>query len=257
MTRTQLNWMLLIVLVALAGLTLAMERDSSKPNFEIMPDMAHSVPYDSFAPNPNFYDGKTLQPPIPGTIARGEQPLYYNATPEDAIRAGEELHNPCSATDEAALARGAKVFAVYCAPCHGGAGRGDGLVAQRGFPPPPSFHADRALTMKDGQMFHVVTYGFGNMPSYAAQVSREDRWKAILHIRDLQRKEAAAAQSQAAAPAVPAEPVAPAASAEPAAPPVPSAPAVPAAPATGTIEIPAPVQPAPVEPNVTAPGVSQ
>lgn len=242
MTRTQLNWMLLIVLVALACLTLAMERDSSKPNFEIMPDMAHSVPYDSFAPNPNFYDGKTLQPPIPGTIARGEQPLYYNATPEDAIRAGEELHNPCSATDEAALARGAKVFAVYCAPCHGGAGRGDGLVAQRGFPPPPSFHADRALTMKDGQMFHVVTYGFGNMPSYAAQVSREDRWKAILHIRDLQRKEAAAAQNQAAAPAEPAAPVAP---------------AVPAAPATGTIEIPAPVQPAPVEPNVTAPGVSQ
>ena len=234
--------MLLIVLVALACLTLAMERDSSKPNFEIMPDMAHSVPYDSFAPNPNFYDGKTLQPPIPGTIARGEQPLYYNATPEDAIRAGEELHNPCSATDEAALARGAKVFAVYCAPCHGGAGRGDGLVAQRGFPPPPSFHADRALTMKDGQMFHVVTYGFGNMPSYAAQVSREDRWKAILHIRDLQRKEAAAAQNQAAAPAEPAAPVAP---------------AVPAAPATGTIEIPAPVQPAPVEPNVTAPGVSQ
>ena len=242
MTRTQLNWMLLIVLVALAGLTLAMERDSSKPNFEIMPDMAHSVPYDSFAPNPNFSDGKTLHPPIPGTIARGEQPLYYNATPEDAIRAGEELHNPCSATDEAALARGAKVFAVYCAPCHGGAGRGDGLVAQRGFPPPPSFHADRALTMKDGQMFHVVTYGFGNMPADAVQVSREDRWKAILHIRDLQRKEAAAAQNQAAAPAEPAAPVAP---------------AVPAAPATGTIEIPAPVQPAPVEPNVTAPGVSQ
>lgn len=96
--------------------------------------------------------------------------------------------------------------------------------------------------MKDGQMFHVVTYGFGNMPSYAVQVSREDRWKAILHIRDLQRKEAAAAQNQAAAPAEPAAPVAP---------------AVPAAPATGTIEIPAPVQPAPVEPNVTAPGVSQ
>ncbi len=232
MTRTQLNWLLFAVLVVMAGFTLAMGRDPSRPNYEIMPDMAHSVPYDAFAPNPNFPDGKTLQPPVPGTISRDEQPFYYEATPEDALRAGEELLNPFTSEDQDALQRGARVFGIFCAPCHGGAGRGDGLVTQRGFPPPPSFFNEGLLAMKDGQMFHALTHGVRNMPSYAAQISPDDRWKVILHLREMQKREATAlaaapqqitnatATPELVAPEVPAP--APQAAPVPAEPPAPS-----------------------------------
>ncbi len=69
------------------------------------------------------------------------------------------------------------------------------MVAKRGFPPPPSLVLEHAIKMKDGQMFHVATLGQGNMPGHAAQISRDDRWHVINHIRtlqaDAQRKSAA------------------------------------------------------------------
>jgi putative heme-binding domain-containing protein len=91
-------------------------------------------------------------------------------------------------------------------PCHGAVGNGDGPVAMHGFPPPPSFASESSLKMSDGRMFHVVTFGQSylpekNMPGYAAQISAEDRWKAILHVRALQetavRKAAAEQLTQA------------------------------------------------------------
>src|SRR5262249_46448608 len=82
--------------------------------------------------------------------------------------------------------RGGAVFANFCQVCHGPLGQGNGPVTQGGFPPPASLSADRAVRMKDGQMFHVLTYGQGNMPSFNAQLSQADRWSAILYIRLLQ-----------------------------------------------------------------------
>ena len=83
---------------------------------------------------------------------------------------------------------GALVYANYCLLCHGPAGKGDGPLAVRGVPPPPSLLADHAQQMKDGQLFHVLTYGQGNMAPYASQLSREDRWGVILHVRALQQQ---------------------------------------------------------------------
>lgn len=215
--RNFLNMALLAAIIVTAVLTLAMRRDTSQPNYMFLPEMVYSVAYDAFAPNPVFADGQTLQTPIPGTIARGQIPLHYAATPEDALRAGAELPNPFAAPTgenaaqqrQAYLDRGAQVFRSFCIPCHGPSGAGDGPVTRRGFPPPPSLTAERAVNMKDGQMFHVLTYGQGNMASYAAQVSPEDRWKVILHVRGLQHAAAAAqarAQAQAAQPDVQPQP---------------------------------------------------
>lgn len=161
--------------------------DTEKPNYEFLPGMLYSIPYDTFAENDHFPDGKTLQAPIPGTIPRGYMPLLYAATPEDAIRAGEEMESPLDPEVDHSQ-RGAKIYATFCIPCHGASGVGDGLVAKRGYPPPPSIHAENSMNMKDGQLFHIITYGQGNMPAYAAQVSPDDRWKAILHLRSLQEK---------------------------------------------------------------------
>jgi mono/diheme cytochrome c family protein len=192
----RLNVALLVAFVLSIASLWVFQTDDRRPNVEFFPDMAHSPRYAAFAPNPNFADGQTLQMPPPGTIARGHRPLGYAATPEDAARAGRELTNPVAPGDESVLARGEKVFETFCTPCHGAGARGDGLVAQRGFPPPPSLLADKAVALADGQIFHILTYGQNNMASYASQISREDRWRVIRYVRSLQ-----ATAQKAAAPA--------------------------------------------------------
>lgn len=186
MNRSRLNFALALALLAVLGLHWALRPAPAERNFEALPGMVRSVPAEAFSENAVFADGKTLQPPPAGTIARGLLPLRYRATPEDAVRAGAELSNPFPAAARA-LARGKVVYDTYCAVCHGASGKGDGTVAQRGFPAPPSLLADKARGLRDGQVFHILTWGQGNMPSYAAQTTREDRWKAVLWVREIQK----------------------------------------------------------------------
>jgi mono/diheme cytochrome c family protein len=193
MSRTTLNLLLLALLALIAAADWTVTWNAATPNAEFLPEMARSVPYDSFSANRVFADGKTLRTPIEGTIPRGFLPLQYQAAERDFVRAGEELRNPYSPEDTEIAAQGAEQFRRKCLPCHGAGGLGDGPVAQRGYPPPPSLLAENALSLADGQMFHIITYGKGNMPSHAAQISREHRWKVILHIRSLQAKDKATA----------------------------------------------------------------
>jgi mono/diheme cytochrome c family protein len=198
MGRAVLNGFLLVAVVISVMASWLLSSDAAKPNFEFLPQMAHAPRYNAFAPNPNFADGSTLQRPEPGTIPRGHMPLHYAATPLDALRAGDELTSPLDPQSAQARQRGEFVFANFCAVCHGAGGAGNGPVPQRGYPAPPSLLADHANKMKDGQMFHVLTYGQNNMPSYASQLSREDRWNVVLYLRTLQA--AAPAASPTASP---------------------------------------------------------
>jgi len=181
-TIAKINALLFAVIVLCALGSWFGGRDYSEPNVVFLPEMYYSIPYDSFAPNPNFTDGQTLQTPVHGTIARGFMPLRYEATPDDAARAGRELTNPFSPDDPGVLERGTAVYTSFCLHCHGSGGKGDGLVAKRGFPPPPSLLLENAVNMPEGQMFHVITWGQGNMPGHESQISREDRWKVITYI---------------------------------------------------------------------------
>lgn len=183
------NLLLLVLLAALIGLCWSIKkRDVSQPNYNFVPEaqMVYSPAYDTFSPNPNFVDGSTLRRPPAGTIARGRLPLHYEATLQDAVRAGRELKNPFSEADVSRRERGSFVYTQFCQVCHGPLGQGNGPVTQRGFPPPASLLADRAIQMKDGQMFHVLTYGQGNMPALGSTLTRDDRWSVILHVRLLQ-----------------------------------------------------------------------
>src|SRR5215467_10760448 len=126
----KLNLFLLALLVALVAANLGVSDNPTRRNFEAMPEMVRTIAYKSFSANPNFSDGKTLQLPPEGTIARAERP--QPARP------------------------GSLIYQIYCLPCHGPAGKGDGPVAMRGFPPPPSFMADHALGLTDDQMFQIV-----------------------------------------------------------------------------------------------------
>jgi mono/diheme cytochrome c family protein len=199
MRRRVLNALLLVLFLLLLGANWGLRRGEGRRNLEVFPDMVDAVSAESFAASPLFADGKVLREPPPGTIPRGRPPLHFAATPEDAKRAGRELANPAAA-NAAALARGETVYQSFCLTCHGGQGKGDGPVAQRGFPAPPSLLAPNALGLADGQMFHILTWGQGNMPSYASQVDREDRWKVILYVRSLQKSNLSARTTSLPAP---------------------------------------------------------
>jgi mono/diheme cytochrome c family protein len=129
-------------------------------------------------------NGMTEQAPVPGTIPRGFSPFHYGPGQEEAARAGRELKNPFQPTEEN-LARGQQVYSNYCAVCHGATGNGDGPIIPK-YPNPPSYKTDQSKARADGELFHVITMGRVNMPSHAAQVSADDRWKVILYIRKLQ-----------------------------------------------------------------------
>jgi mono/diheme cytochrome c family protein len=174
---------LAIALVASIVLNVAVRRGAVvRPPLEYFPDMVRTVRYNAFEANPNFPDGATLRVPPAGTIPRGMLPVASEptATPE-----GDPV-NPFTLDDATVLERGASMFNTFCVPCHGATGEGDGLVVQRGFPKPPSLLGEETRSIADAQLFTLITEGFGTMPSYAAQMAREDRWKAIVYLRKLQ-----------------------------------------------------------------------
>ena len=119
-------------------------------------------------------------------MLRDARPFHFGKDPEEAKRAGRELISPFAAEDESATARGSEVYRIHCVPCHDVAGEGQGLAVLRGMLPPPPFKGASAMEMPDGQMFHVLTLGRGNMPSMQARIDDADRWRVIRHIRTLQ-----------------------------------------------------------------------
>lgn len=194
MTLNRTNIGLSIALVITVVITAATRVDYSASNVEILPDMKYTPAWAAYRANTVFGNGRTLQMPVTGTIARGQMPLHYEATKEDAVRAGNELPNPLhqansdptSLTDS--LRRGSETYRVFCVSCHGTSGAGDGPVAKRGFPPPPSLLTGNSLQMKDGQLFHILTYGQGNMSDFAGQLSSQQRWDVINYVRSMQPK---------------------------------------------------------------------
>jgi mono/diheme cytochrome c family protein len=186
--KQRMSWMgvILLPVVVLGGLVL-MNRNTLVRNIEWPTQMQYSPAYLSQTSNPVLPNGMTEQIPVAGTIPRGYQPFHYGPGPEEAIRAGNELKNPFQPTEEN-RARGQQVFNNYCSTCHGATGAGDGPLIPK-YPNPPAYNTGKSKALADGNMFHVVTLGRNNMPSHAAQVSFDDRWKVILYIRELQGKQ--------------------------------------------------------------------
>lgn len=171
-----------ILVLASAGL-LGSCGDELSPGWEVFPDMAHSIPYDTYAPHP--ITGQTLRPPAAGTVPRGRLPFPYGAEPEQAELAGRELVNPVPES-ETALGRGRELYNTFCRVCHGPTGAGDGPMVPP-FPAPPAYESPSVRDRPAGYVYHVVTHGTGRMPAYAAQIPPLDRWKLVHWVRVLQR----------------------------------------------------------------------
>ncbi|HLG14739.1 MAG TPA: cytochrome c [Blastocatellia bacterium] len=183
--KPKITWTGIFLLpIVVIGALWAFGRDTRVRNREFPTQMQNSPAYLSQTANPVLPNAMTEQAPVPGTIPRGFQPFHYGPGAEEAARAGRELANPFKPTAEN-LARGGHVYANYCAVCHGATGGGDGPVIPK-YPNPPAYTTEKSKAVADGTMFHVITVGRNNMPSHAAQVSADDRWKVILYIRKLQ-----------------------------------------------------------------------
>lgn len=133
-------------------------------------------------PSDFFKDGVGMRQPVEGTVARGFIPYPFAGRPEDA---GKYLVNPLLPTKEV-LERGKSKFLTFCSPCHGNFAHGDSRL-QGQFPNPPTLLSDKVRNWPDGRVYHVITEGQNAMPSYATQISREDRWAIIHYLRVLQR----------------------------------------------------------------------
>lgn len=182
-----------IVAIGFIGIIISAscDRDRNNPGWDYFPDMFYSEAYETYTPNPNFPDGKTMREPVEGTVPREMTPFNYSIEEEDRFRAGEELANPYK-DDAEAIIRGKEVFTAFCANCHGEKGDGTGYLHTSGryIAVPRSLVGDIAVKLKDGEIYHSITLGYGSMGPHGSQIRPEDRWKTINYIRYVLQPEA-------------------------------------------------------------------
>ena len=147
-----------------------------------MHEMYDQPKYKPLTPTTLFADGNSSRPQVPGTIAHSAGALAGSSSG----RADVVVYTNPQPITPALLDRGRERFNIYCAPCHSVAGDGDGMIARRGFPSPPSYHTDRLRNAADSHFYQVITNGYGVMYSYADRIAPQDRWAIVAYIRALQ-----------------------------------------------------------------------
>ena len=161
-------------------------------------DMHNQPKYRPLRPSTLFADGSSARQPVAGTVARGtlnaDEALFTGKSMGVAVK---EMPFPITAAD---LDRGQERFNIYCTPCHDQTGNGRGMVVQRGYRQPPSFHIERLKQADPGYVFDVVTNGFGAMPDYKAQIDARDRWRIVAYLKALQLAQPTVAEPAPGAP---------------------------------------------------------
>jgi len=147
-------------------------------------DMHDQPRFKPLAQSDFYADLRSARPPVDGTVARGQlHEDSYLYTGKIGNNPGDYMPFPVT---EDVLARGRERFNIYCSPCHSRLGDGNGMIVQRGFRAPPSYHTERLRKAPLGYFFDVMTNGFGAMPEYASQIPPRDRWTIVAYIRALQ-----------------------------------------------------------------------
>jgi mono/diheme cytochrome c family protein len=143
-----------------------------------------------------FDDGTSARPLVPGTVPRRDPREQGKSSDElftTGKKAGQLVDSLPFQVDGAVLERGQDRYRIFCTPCHGELGDGRGMIVQRGFNPPPSYHTEELRKKPVGHYFDVMTRGFGTMYSYASRISARDRWAIAAYIRALQLSQHATA----------------------------------------------------------------
>lgn len=194
-----------VVLVVLSWIPLSLimrarHVKKSQPRVHIIQDMDNQPKVRAQARNPMFADRRGMRGPVAGTVARGElreDDAFFRGIrdSEDWSSWIEEIPVPVTLQT---MRRGRERYDIFCSPCHGLSGTGEGMVSTRAdalqegtWTPPASFHTDLVRGRAAGHLFNTITNGVRNMPAYASQVPVEDRWAIVAYVRALQRSQAA------------------------------------------------------------------
>jgi hypothetical protein len=171
---------------------------SEDPPITLIRNMHKQPKYKEQSASSYFADGRTMRPALEGTLSQES----YSADDEVATgRTADDLDYvrevPKKVFEsfggvDATLSRGKERFGVYCAPCHGLVGDGNGVVAQRGLNGVASLHQDRIRTGADGQLYATIANGVRRMPGYAAQIPVNDRWAVVAYVRALELSQVSA-----------------------------------------------------------------
>ncbi|AHF92598.1 cytochrome C [Opitutaceae bacterium TAV5] len=168
------------------------------PPIEIFSDMDHQAKYKPQAESQFFADRRADRPAPAGTVAygrsagepanadflRADSAYYEGKSSDGSFAKGFPAEVPVTA---ALLERGQERYGIYCAPCHGALGDGNGITKQYGMGATPTYHDDRLRTMAEGEIYNTIIHGKGNMLSYADKLDVHDRWAVIAYVRALQR----------------------------------------------------------------------
>tara|TARA_B100000927_G_scaffold27885_2_gene20848 strand:+ start:7640 stop:8266 length:627 start_codon:yes stop_codon:yes gene_type:complete len=181
-------------------------QDKTKPGYEYMPDMYRTPPIETYAEHSiDGYDGL----PVEGTIARGKISSFnYDGTTEGYLLAGKESTYPDSiykvdlvgnvkafpfTNNEKTLEDGEKLYGIFCAHCHGINGEGNGSVTHPAYSAVPAYNDNEKIRpranlpmseLKEGHIYHAITYGLNAMGPHASQINEEERWKIVLYIQE-------------------------------------------------------------------------
>ena len=190
----------LLMMIPLALLGKARITNSPTPRAMVVFDMDNQDKVKTQKANSLFADGRGMRVRPEGTVARGD--IVGNPHLSDGKVDGEWAETFPRMVDDALMERGRERFGIYCAPCHGFAGEGDGMIAQRAnslmegtWVPPTNLH-DAAVTARPvGHLYNTIKRGIRNMPPYAAQIPVDDRWAIVAYVRALQMSRGAAGLS--------------------------------------------------------------
>ena len=142
-------------------------------------DMANQPKNKPLSESDFFADGRSERPLIENTVARGSIANDELVVPKDSNAFPLPINQKL-------LERGEDRYKIFCTPCHGLQGDGNGMIVERGMKRPPSYHIDRLRQSPNGYYYDVITNGFGSMYSYSAQIPPKDRWAIIAYLRALQ-----------------------------------------------------------------------
>jgi len=168
--------------------------NSTLPPIEVFPDMDRQAKFKPQTPSKFFGDGRADRLPVPGTVPHGRgvvaDPDFLRA--DDAHYAGKNADGsfvrgfPVE-VNAALLKKGGERFQIYCQPCHGALGDGNGITKQYGMIATPSYHDDRIRNMPEGEIFNTITHGKNTISSYTDKLSPDERWAIIAYVHALQR----------------------------------------------------------------------
>lgn len=166
------------------------DRTRNDKGYEYFPDMAHSLAYETYAPNPVAKAGESMLLPAPNTVPMEMEPYMYDATPESRDLAARELVNPITLTEDA-LIRGKDQYKIFCAHCHGDAGNGEGFLYTSGryAIKPASLVSEKMLASNEADIYHVITVGYQTMGPHGHMIRPADRWMIAMYVRNELQKQ--------------------------------------------------------------------